>query len=233
MRILTEEELTAVFGGDSTIRTTNLAGYTVNATSVANPSVPFSEIGGIFSPTGYGEYGSACYYNGVGGALSHVPSNDTIRCFLSATADPGWDIAPGYRINFVNDFAFAPLNGDISALTMQPSSIAPSGKPGMVYGVTQEAANAIDYHVITIFAGTRTTFQGGAQYEDPATGVISTVPALGVDQTVTFIAAHEAAHTQGVPASQAGEILANGYGMHAVARLNALSAAHALPCPSM
>ena len=233
MRILTEEELTAVFGGDSTIRTTNLSGITVNATAVANPIIAFSEVGGLYSPTGYGEFGNGCYYNGSGGAIGHVPSNSTIRCFVTASADPGWDIAPGYNINFVNEFAFAPLSGDISALTMQPSQIAPAGKPGMVYAVTQEAANAIDYHVITIFAGTRITFPGGAQYEDPATGAISTVPALGVDQATTFIAAHEAAHTQGVPSGQAGELLANGYGMHAVNRLDALAKAHKVPCPSL
>jgi hypothetical protein len=224
MRMLTEEELSAVFGaGDGQVKNnaaTTLATVTVNASVAGNPDYTFSE-GSSYSPTGYGEYGSGCYWNGVGGALAHIPSDANIRCLVHATADPGWDFYTAYSIHFVNNYAFAPATGDISNLALQRSSTPPADKPGIVAGVSQQADNG-SYYSTTFFAAANTAYPGGGEtYRDISTGYTHTIPALNATEMLIFTGAHEAAHTQGVPGTSSGEQLASGYGMDAVNRYRA------------
>jgi len=214
MRVLTEDELHSVFGGADTQTATKLAPTIVNASAAANISFTFS-VGSGFAPVGYGEAGVACYWNGVPGALSHIPSAEHIRCVLSKTVVAAYDVPAGYQVNVDNNFAFADptLPNPSSAVTLAKTHSMPAGYKE-IYGQTLDWRDGVQHNTVTLFAGAFSSFAGGAQYIELGTGAIKTVPALTADEMTVFIAAHEFAHTEGIGA--ADEETANGFGMAAV-----------------
>lgn len=213
MRTLSAQELDDVFAGDGRVSAT-LPSVSVTAPHYSNSSYGFPYGGTSWAGPTYNESGGYCY-QGAGSyfALSwdSQPNLEKLRCELDRNAMPGMSIPNTASLWFINDYAFkSRADGTVVHL---PTNTPPANHDEL-HGQTDAAHNAIYLYAHGVL-GTTTTdryiLPGETTERDPWKTNMSGF------QHALFVAAHEAAHGQGI----VGELQAEGYAVKALERYRA------------
>ncbi|MCL1634925.1 hypothetical protein M2650_09820 [Luteimonas sp. SX5] len=217
MRVLSEEEMDEVFGGQSTATVTpTLPAVTVTATRLTSNGGGFWIGGG----SGFGQYdensgsSGSCYYCSDGSwcppgsqvpqpALppASVPSPDKLKCIMDAVAVTGNDLRTDYRFAVVNSYGY--YNFSTKNLHMSSTQITPPSGYVWINGLTvpTNVTSMNPYHgTSTVYAGGMDGSGGqnanyGSYYN--ATGQLVSNYALGMlsgIEEALLTSAHEARH---------------------------------------
>lgn len=215
MRMLTELEMDAIFGGDG-VNTTTLPNVVVTANRIQSTGGYY--ISGWSSFAGsYDENGqsNSCYYSSPYAALppSQVASPAGLRCVLAAAAVPGYTFAPNVNLQIMNSYGFreeTPGAPNYNGYVLSNSYVMPAGYDRGMGGNTLSGGPTT---YVYIYAGGMSGGMGHA-YTDPITNVSypNGIGALNNREAAINTAAHEAAHSRGI----SSELLAEGYAARAV-----------------
>lgn len=216
MRILSEQEMDEVFGGQATATVTPT---TLDTITVTAPRL--SSYGGAywFGGQGFSSYDESSgnvggsYYDCGGGAWCHisetkrpalpsVPSPEKMMCIMDAVAEPGADLRTDFRFAIVNSYAY--YNPGISYLQLRSTPIT---TPGLGYNSVDGLTVPTNVGGGNYYYGTTTIYAGGmdgtggqnatiGSYYNAAgqlIGSYATGPLSGIEEAV-ITAAHEARH---------------------------------------
>lgn len=234
MRLLLEDELESVFGGqDTAIVATTLATNYVNASSAAVADVPYTS-GPAFGTASTYESGGqirvcyASYYK----ALPNVPNFSAIKCVADHVDYPGETLDTSYSEVEVNAYQYVgsgPTATALQNMAVTNSSTPPSGFTNDLYGLTSSTST---YKQTAVSAGAFAPYDGTYTYTDPVTQAQNQTvsgPFTAEEQTI-IVYGHEAAHQRGLGNTAANELLANGYGIYALNQYRANKAAIDAAC---
>ncbi len=208
MRILTEDELDSVYGGQN-IRTTSFGTVQVTATRLRETSGAYWQGAGStgFGSDEIGGAGSSCW----GGTFTpikawDVPTVGRMRCMMDEAAVPGFNLSPEYPLAIVNSWAWgAPddvIAGKIQLKFTGNTNLAPgpeyTGYSGFSY---TEAQGNIVKNTVSLFPGGMIAgvVQTGMQANMPDGSVRPAGYNLGnlsINEHSILAVAHEAAHQQ-------------------------------------
>ncbi|WP_152985202.1 hypothetical protein [Stenotrophomonas beteli] len=208
MRILTDQELDEVFGGDSSV------GLTLNRVTVHGPTFSTFNVGGYFSyGPGYSESsgGQSGGSSGSGYGVVHhavdpstLPRADKMECKVAAVAEPGHADTANVRVVIVNAHANKQIGQETyefrsdspevpdgyqrirGALYVDPNSYQPDG--------SYTRANAMLF--VDAFKATPDGTRSHRYYNDAGELQEQGRPlgALTAEENAIFVAAHEYQH---------------------------------------
>lgn len=205
MRILSEEELDAVYGGDGNVVT--FGTVQVTATRLRNT-------GGVYwsgaGSTGFGHDeiggGSGSCWNGTFTPIFYldVPSVGKVRCMVEESAAPGFALSPNHPVAVVNSWAFGAPDGGSTKLQFTGYTNAPPGPEwqsyaGFSYTAKDAATNNVVANSVSLFpAGMisgNITVPYPAQMPDGSIRPAGTnLGQLSIDEHTVLTMGHEAAH---------------------------------------
>ncbi|MUV15351.1 hypothetical protein [Noviluteimonas gilva] len=238
MRMLTDAEMDAIFGGDGN--------YTQTLDTVTVTGSRVTGSGGYYMPGLSGflkeETSGGCswcyaYYQSMFRSIpaDQVPTKERVTCVANATALPGKGFKPSYTLHVLPQRVFrnpSLSNGQTSWIHRGGQGNSTSGVPGytaQVGGLTISASNGKG--VTYVYAGGMVPGSIMPGYIDPLTNQPGTLTGeLTRAEHLAYVIAHETYHQHhAFTEANTDENRANGWGVHAVKRMREGAAAH---CPA-
>jgi hypothetical protein len=239
MRLLTDDELDSIFGGDDN--------YVQTLPEVSVTGTRMMQSGGHYLP-GLGgflkeETSSGCswcfaYYQNMYRSVpaAQVPSKARVRCIADATAQPGKGFKSTYTLHVLPQRVFRNKNlsnSQTSWIHRGGAGVTTSGVPGydiQVGGLTQGASNGTG--VTYLYAGSMEPGDSPPTYWDVDKDQLVNPSSQKLTQSEHLVLAigHELYHQHhAFTPENSREDKADGWGMKALQRFRAGAAAH---CPA-